>query len=139
MDNLIRMAKMSKTKYDTTAGAMTVNTIMAKESKRKGHFMYSKHYRFYYCEVAANFAGTPVKLFFYRNGKKGDWNALLSTNTALNAYEAYKRYSMHWAIEVSFAEAFHFDQDERMRAIINNNNKELNAVRRAFEALQPAA
>ena len=37
------------------------------------------------------------------------------------------------------AEAFRFDQDEMMRAIINNNNKELNAVRRAFEALQPAA
>ena len=37
------------------------------------------------------------------------------------------------------AEAFRFDQDEMMRAIINNNNKELNAVRRAFGALQPAA
>ena len=77
---------------------------------------------------------SPVKLFFYRNGKKGYWNALLSTNTALNAYEAYKR-----AIEVSFAEAFHFDLDAMMRAIINNNIKELNAVRRAFETLQPAA
>ena len=37
------------------------------------------------------------------------------------------------------AEAFRFDQDEMMRAIINNNNKELNAVRRACEALQLAA
>jgi predicted house-cleaning noncanonical NTP pyrophosphatase (MazG superfamily) len=32
----------------------------------------------------------------------------------------------------TIAEAFNFDQDEMMRAIINNNNKELNAVRRAF-------
>ena len=39
----------------------------------------------------------------------------------------------------TIAEAFHFDQDEMMRAIINNNSKERNAVRRAFEALQPAA
>lgn len=39
----------------------------------------------------------------------------------------------------TIAEAFHFDQDEMMRAIINNNNKELNAVRRAFGALQQAA
>ncbi|MBP5333970.1 MAG: hypothetical protein J6Y66_07360, partial [Bacteroidales bacterium] len=39
----------------------------------------------------------------------------------------------------TIAEAFHFDKDEMMRAIINNNNKELNAVRRAFEALQLAA
>ena len=33
------------------------------------------------------------------------------------------------------AEAFNFDQDEMMHAIIHNNNKELNDVRRAFEAL----
>lgn len=39
----------------------------------------------------------------------------------------------------TIAEAFRFDQDEMMRVIINNNNKELNAVRRAFGALQPAA
>ena len=42
-------------------------------------------------------------------------------------------------VHQTIAPAFHFDQDEMMRAIINNNNKELNAVRRAFEALQPAA
>ena len=214
--HLLGMTKMSKEKYDTTEGAMTANAIMARESKRKGPVKYSRHYRFYYCGAAATFAGTPVKLFFYRNGKKGEWNALLSTNTALGAYEAYKIYSMRWAIEVSFAEAkrllnlgkcqcrdfasqiasislcmlqynilgyvtryesyetiggvfrgvtqasveltvteknwdilidvlqtiaeaFHFDQDEGMRAIINNNNKEFNAVRRAFEALQQAA
>ena len=214
--HLLGMIKMSKTKYDTTEGAMTANAIIARESKRKGHVKYSRHYRFYYCEVAAIFASTPVKLFFYRNGRKGEWNALLSTNSALGAYEAYKLYSMRRAIEVSFAEAkrllnlgkcqcrdfasqiasislcmlqynileyikryeshetiggafrdvtqasveltvtekiwgilvevirtiadaFIFDQDEMMRAIINNNNKELNAVRRAFEALQLAA
>ena len=39
----------------------------------------------------------------------------------------------------TIAEAFRFDQDEMMRAIIHNHNKELNAVRRAFGALQPAA
>ena len=39
----------------------------------------------------------------------------------------------------TIAEDFRFDQDEMMRAIINNNNKELNAVRRAFDALLPAA
>ena len=37
------------------------------------------------------------------------------------------------------ADAFSFDQEEMMWAVINNNNKELRAVRRAFEALQLAA
>ena len=48
-----------------------------------------------------------------------------------------------WGILINvlqtIAKAFHFDRDEMMRAIINSNNKELNAVRRAFGALQPAA
>ena len=39
----------------------------------------------------------------------------------------------------TIAEAFNFDQDEMMREIIKNNNKELNAFRRSFEALQFAA
>ncbi len=39
----------------------------------------------------------------------------------------------------TIADAFSFDKDEMMRAIINNNNKERNAVRKAFEVLQPAA
>ena len=150
------------------------------------------------------------------NGKKAERKALLSTNLALNAFEAYKIYSMRWSIEVAFheckgllnlgkcqcrdfasqiasislcmlqynilgyvkryesyetigglfreitqssveltvtekiwgiiidllnviADAFSFDQEEMMRAVINNNNKELRAVRRAFEALQLAA
>ena len=30
-----------------------LDAIIAKESKRKGHVKYSRHYRFYYCEVAA--------------------------------------------------------------------------------------
>ena len=38
----------------------------------------------------------------------------------------------------TIAEVFHFYQDEMMRAIINNNNKELNAVRRASKALRTA-
>ena len=102
--HLLGMIKMSKTKYDTTEGAMTANAIIAKESKRKGYVKYSRHYRFYYCEVAATFAWYPVKLFFYRNGRKGEWKALLSTDTSLTPYRAYQIYSMRWSIEVSFHE-----------------------------------
>ena len=38
----------------------------------------------------------------------------------------------------TIAEAFNFDQNEMMRAIINNNDKELAALRRAADALQLA-
>jgi hypothetical protein len=50
------------------------------------------------------FAGADVRLFFYRNGRRGAWNALLSTDTSLDAFKAYRIYSMRWAIEVCFKE-----------------------------------
>ena len=63
--------------------------------------------------------------------------------TATQASEEQTVTEKIWSIlmEViqTIAEAFNFDQDEMMRAIINNNNKELNAVRRAFEALHLVA
>ena len=39
----------------------------------------------------------------------------------------------------TLADAFSFDRDEMMRAIINNSNDELSAVRRAIKALQSVA
>lgn len=40
----------------------------------------------------------------YRFGKKGEWKALLSTDTSLTPFKAYQIYSMRWAIEVVFHE-----------------------------------
>lgn len=65
---------------------------------------YSRAHKFYYFETDAVFAGEAVKLFFYRFGRKGDWKALLSTDTALTPYRTYQIYSMRWSIEVSFHE-----------------------------------
>lgn len=48
------------------------------------------------------FAGKALKLFFYRFGRKGEWKALLSTDTSRTPYKTYQIYSMRWSIEVSF-------------------------------------
>ena len=39
-----------------------------------------------------------------KTGRKGEWKALLSTDTTLSPYKAYQIYSMRWSIEVSFHE-----------------------------------
>ena len=101
--HMIGMIKMSRTKYGTPNGEMTANTIIASLEKSKS-VKYSRKHKFYYASIEVSFAGAPAKLFFYRYGKKGQWNALLSTNTALDAYQAYKIYSMRWSIEVAFHE-----------------------------------
>ena len=39
-----------------------------------------------------------------KTGRKGEWKVLLSTDTSLTPYNAYRIYAMHWSIEVSFHE-----------------------------------
>lgn len=90
---------MSKTKYSVAGEDMTATAIASAMVKKKA-FKYSRAHKFYYFETDAVFAGKPVKLFFYRFGRKGEWKALLSTDTALTPYKAYQVYSMRWSIEV---------------------------------------
>jgi hypothetical protein len=71
---------------------------------RKKAVKYSRAHKFFYFETDAVFAGGAVKLFFYRFGRKGEWKALLSTDTSLTPYKAYQIYSMRWSIEVAFHE-----------------------------------
>lgn len=101
--HLLGMIKMGKTKYTVSGEDMTA-TAIASAMTRKKEVKYSRAHKFYYFETEAVFAGITVKLFFYRFGRKGVWNALLSTDTKLTPYKAYQIYSMRWAIEVVFHE-----------------------------------
>ncbi len=64
---------------------------------------------------------------------------MAKTNAELLQIATQVRRDILLEVGQAIAEAFNFDQDEMLRAIINNNNKELYAVRRAFKALQLAA
>ena len=101
--HLLGMIKMSKTKYIVAGEDMTARAIASAMARKKA-VKYSRAHRFYYFETDAVFAGKSVKLFFYRFGRKGEWKALLSTDTSLTPYKAYQIYSMRWSIEVSFHE-----------------------------------
>lgn len=101
--HLLGMIKMGKTKYTVAGEDMTARAI-ASAMVRKKAVRYSRAHKFYYFETDAVFAGVAVKLFFYRFGRKGEWKALLSTDTTLTPYKAYQIYSMRWSIEVSFHE-----------------------------------
>ena len=61
--------------------------------------------RCYYITVDVVFADTSVRLFFVRRSKNGAWNGLMTTNTKLEFFEAYKIYSQRWSLEVIFKEA----------------------------------
>lgn len=102
--HLLGMIKMSKTKYVVDGEEMTAMAIASAMSRKKSAVKYSRSHKFFYFETVAAFAGKSVKLFFYRFGKKGEWKALLSTDTSLTPFKAYQIYSMRWAIEVVFHE-----------------------------------
>jgi hypothetical protein len=78
--HLMGMVKMGNTKYQTNLGTLKASDIIAKLSKSKS-VRYSKRLNCYYAQVDALYAGREVRLFFCRRGRKGTWNALLTTDT----------------------------------------------------------
>jgi hypothetical protein len=103
--HFLGMVKMGNTRYDTKAyGALTAKGCIDKLKRIKKGIKYSRRLHCHYGEIEVTFDGVPVKLFFCRRGKRGNWNGLLSTNTELDFFKAYEIYAMRWSIEVCFAE-----------------------------------
>lgn len=57
-----------------------------------------------YCYIDATLGGKPVRLFFCKRGRKGDWNGMLTTDRSLDFLTAYRTYQMRWAVEVGYHE-----------------------------------
>ena len=101
--HLIGMIKMGKTKYETDLGNKTApELIKALQKSRK--VKYSRSIGYYTTTVSAKISGVKVSLFFYRRGRNGNWNALLTSDLKLGAKEAFRLYSRRWVIEVAHKE-----------------------------------
>ena len=99
------MVKMGRTKYhykgkDYTAKALS--TLL--DSSKKGR-KYSRQIGCYYIVADVMFADRKVRLFYTKRNKRSEWNALITTNTELTFPEAYRIYSMRWALEVVFKDS----------------------------------
>jgi hypothetical protein len=102
--HFIGMIKMGKTRYEAFDKSLT-----AKETvdllRRKRMTKRSKLIGYYYAQTIVDFKGIPVKLFFCKASKKGNWNGMMTTNTELTFEQAYKIYATRWSIEVFFKES----------------------------------
>nr|MCM6903716.1 IS4 family transposase [Parabacteroides sp. AD58] len=94
---------MGKTKYETDLGNKTVPELI-KTLQKSRNVKYSRSIGYYTATVSAKISGIKVSLFFYRRGKKGNWNALLTSDLKLDAKEAFRLYSRRWVIEVAHKE-----------------------------------
>ena len=96
------MIKIGNTKYRSDKyGDLTAKGYIDKLRCIKKGIQYSRSLNCYYGEMVVTFDGVRVKLFFCRMGKHGKWHGLLTTNTALDFFSAYRIYVMRCVIEIS--------------------------------------
>ena len=100
----IKIGEKGRTKYhfgrkDFTAPAL-IRHLDKKETKK-----YSRKLRCWYITADVTFAGVGCRLFFIRRSKRGAWSGLITTNTRLDFFEAYRIYAQRWSQEVVFKES----------------------------------
>ncbi len=99
------MAKMSRTKYKYEGREYTANALVSKFDHPKKGRKYSRALGCHYITVDVMFAGYKVRLFFTKRNRNAKWCALITTDTSLTFFEAYRTYSMRWSLEVVFKES----------------------------------
>ena len=94
---------MGKTKYETNRGTKTAPELIKALQKSKS-IKYSRSIGYYTATISAKLSGIKINLFFYRKGKNGNWNALLTSDLKLDAKGVFRLYSRRWVIEVAHKE-----------------------------------
>jgi len=101
--HLLGMVRMGNTLYHTEFGNLTAKQIVSRLKKEK-RVKRSSLLHCAYCHIDVTLDGKPVRLFFCKRGRKGDWNGLLTTDRSLDFLTAYRTYQMRWAVEVGYHE-----------------------------------
>lgn len=98
---MIKVGESGRTKYHTEHGDLTAPALV-KLGKKLGLRKYSRKLKCNYTMFDAMFGDVPVRIFLVRRTQHGKWNGLLTTDTDLDFFKAWKLYSRRWSIEVVF-------------------------------------
>ena len=102
--HLISRPKWNNWKYIYEGKSYTLGELIKKLQRQK-KYKNSRQLHMKTVTVFVLFQGQPMKLFFYKDNKRGSkWNALITTDKALGAVQAFKVYQNRWSIEVSYKE-----------------------------------
>jgi Transposase DDE domain len=102
--SLITRPKFNNWKYEYDGRFCTIGQLSKKMRYHKSR-KWNNKLRLYHVSVEVMFKGIPMKLFFFKEKKRGTpWRAIISTDKKLGAIQAYKIYQNRWSIEVSFKE-----------------------------------
>ena len=98
---MIKVGENGKTKYHTKHGDLSAPALVKLGKKLKLQ-KYSRKLKCYYIMFDATFGGVPVRIFLVRRTQHGKWNGLLTTDTAMDFFKAWRIYSRRWALDVVF-------------------------------------
>lgn len=102
--HLVSRPKWNQWKYDYKEKSYTLGELI-KKLQREKKYKTSRQLQMRTVEIHVVFQGYPIKLFFYKDRKRGSkWNALASTDRSLGAVQAFKVYQNRWSIEVAYKE-----------------------------------
>lgn len=101
--HLLGMIKMGNTLYHSEFGDLNAKQIVGRLKKEK-RVKRNNLLHCVYCHVDVTLDGKPVRLFFCKRGRRGEWKGLLTTNRSLEFLAAYRTYQMRWAVEVGYHE-----------------------------------
>jgi len=99
--HLIGMYKTPKTKFVYQDQKLTHAQIRNKLGKAKR----CRKLRLHYKETIVDYNGSPIKMFFSRQGKNGKWKVFITTNMELSFIQMVEIYQIRWTIEVFFKES----------------------------------
>lgn len=99
--HLIGMYKTPKTMFNFQDQKLTHSQIRNKLGKVKR----CRSLRLHYKEALVDYNGTPLKMFFSRQGKNGKWKVFLTTDTDITFVRMIEVYHIRWTVEVFFKEA----------------------------------
>ena len=98
---MMKVGENGKTKYHTEHGDLTAPALVKLGKKLKLQ-NYSRKLKCSYIMFDATFGGVPVRIFLVRRTQHGKWNGLLTTDTGMDFFKAWKTYSRRWTLEVIF-------------------------------------
>ena len=98
--NYLGMAKLGKTNYEWNGKQYNAAQLIQKHRHNR---MYNRKMKMYYIAIGGIFMKElPIKVFFFKANKNGQYKMLITTDTKLKAAQAYEIYKIRWSIEVFF-------------------------------------
>lgn len=100
--HIVAMMKIGTTKYSVDGKLYSAKGLLTKYKSTKKR---CRKLSAYYIQVDVIYKDIPLRLFFSRYSKRGNWHLVATTDLSLSFIKTLEIYQIRWTIEVFFKEA----------------------------------